>query len=165
VLPPKLIMSPVDFSGHAEDALNTAADLATRLGSELLLVHVVPAIPELPSPSAIFTERQYEEALHEDATKRLNGLICKLAERGVMARSEIGTANDISGELLRIAEHKAVDLIVIATHGTGTWHRLAFGSVAEKVVRLAPCPVLILRVQSESESAKTARGEATASSH
>jgi nucleotide-binding universal stress UspA family protein len=158
-------MSPVDFSGHSEDALNTAANLATRFGSELLLVHIVPAIPKLPSPMAIFSERQYEEALHEDAVKRLDETIRTLAQRGVKARSEVGTANDISGELLRIAEHNSVDLLVIATHGVTGWRQLAFGSVAEKVVRLAPCPVLILRVQAEAQPAEASRSEAVASSH
>jgi nucleotide-binding universal stress UspA family protein len=48
-------------------------------------------------------------------------------------------------EILRITEHNSADLIVIATHGMTGWHRLVFGSVAEKVVRLASCPVLVLR--------------------
>ncbi len=48
-------------------------------------------------------------------------------------------------EILRIAEHDSADLIVISTHGMTGWHRLVFGSVTEKVVRLAPCPVLVLR--------------------
>jgi nucleotide-binding universal stress UspA family protein len=60
-------------------------------------------------------------------------------------------------ELLRIAEHNNVDLIVIATHGMTGWHKLAFGSVAEKVVRLATCPVLVLRAQPEAESRETSK--------
>jgi nucleotide-binding universal stress UspA family protein len=68
-------------------------------------------------------------------------------------------------ELLRIAERNNVDLIVIATHGMTGWHKLAFGSVAEKVVRLATCPVLVLRAQPETESQQTSRAASVAVSH
>jgi nucleotide-binding universal stress UspA family protein len=57
----------------------------------------------------------------------------------------VGTANDVPMEIIRVAEHRSPDLIVIATHGTTGWNRLVFGSVAEKVVHLASCPVLLLR--------------------
>jgi nucleotide-binding universal stress UspA family protein len=157
MLPPKLIMSPIDFSEHSEEALKAATDLASCLGSELCLVHVVPAIPKLPSPTAVFREGEYEEQLHKDAEKRLSEMVRKIGERGLRAISVVGTANDVSMELLRIAEHHNVDLIVIATHGMTGWHRLAFGSVTEKVVRLATCPVLVLRAQPETESQQTSR--------
>jgi nucleotide-binding universal stress UspA family protein len=52
-------------------------------------------------------------------------------------------------EVLRVAEHQKADLIVIATHGMTGWNRLVFGSVAEKVVRLAHCAVLIIRSQGD----------------
>ena len=72
---------------------------------------------------------------------RLNELTRKLTEKGVKARSEVGTANDVGMEIIRLAESNGVDLIVIATHGMTGWHRLAFGSAAEKVVLWlrAPC--------------------------
>jgi nucleotide-binding universal stress UspA family protein len=57
-------------------------------------------------------------------------------------------------EIIRIGEKEKVDLIVIATHGQTGWRHLVFGSVAERVVRLAPCPVLTIRVPHE-ESKKT----------
>jgi nucleotide-binding universal stress UspA family protein len=131
--------------------------MGSRLGAELLLVHVVPAIPRLPSATAFFHEGEYEEELHKCAQKRLDEMVRALEGRGIKARSEVGTANDVSMELLRIAEHNNVDLIVIATHGMTGWHKLAFGSVAEKVVRLATCPVLVLRAQPEAESRETSK--------
>ena len=79
-------------------------------------------------------------------------MVRAVGRRGVAARSVVGTANDVSMELLRIAEHSGVDMIVIATHGMTGWHKLAFGSVTDKVVRLAACPVLVLRVQAEARS-------------
>ena len=157
MLPPKLIMSPIDFSDHSDVALKAATDMASRLEAELLLVHVVPAIPRLPSASAFFHEGEYEEELHKCAQKRLDEMVRALEGRGLKARAEVGTANDVSMELLRIAEHNNVDLIVIATHGMTGWHKLAFGSVAEKVVRPATCPVLVLRAQQVAESPETVK--------
>src|ERR1700742_976123 len=152
MLPPKLIMAPVDFSKHSDEGAKTAVELAALYGSELCLVHVVPAIPKLPSPSVIFHEREYEEELLKDAQKRLDEIVQQVSERGVTAKAIVGTANDTGAELLRIAEQNHVDLIVIPTHGMTGWHRLAFGSVAEKVVRLADCPVLVLRDKPTAES-------------
>jgi nucleotide-binding universal stress UspA family protein len=164
VLPPKLIMSPIDFSEHSQNALKTATDLASSFGAELCLVHVVPAIPKLPSAGTMFHEGEYERQLHEDAQKQLDEMVRTIGRRGVAARTVVGTANDVSMELLRIAEHNSVDLIVIATHGMTGWHKLAFGSVTDKVVRLAACPVLVLRAQAEAESPESAKKESVASS-
>ena len=151
MLPPKLILAPLDFSDPSNEALNTAVDLASQFGSELLLVHVVPMLPRLPSPAVIFNEAEFEQELHKDAVARLNELTLKLSAKGVKALSEVGTANDVGMEIIRLAEHNNVDLIVIATHGMTGWHRLAFGSVAEKVVRLAPCAVLTLRMRNQNQ--------------
>jgi nucleotide-binding universal stress UspA family protein len=156
MLPPKVILSPIDFSDPANEALGTAADLATRFDSELMLVHVVPMLPRLPSPAVIFNEADYEQELHRDAVERLTELARRLMANGVKARSEVGTANDVGMEIVRLAGHNHVDLIVIATHGMTGWHRLAFGSVAEKVVRLAGCPVLLLRAEAAGKPASSA---------
>ena len=80
MLPPKVIVSPIDFSTHSNDALGTAADLASRFGSEVCLVHVVPAIPKLPSARTIFKEAEYELALHADAEKQLGQMAEALAD-------------------------------------------------------------------------------------
>jgi nucleotide-binding universal stress UspA family protein len=152
MLPPKSILSPVDFSSPSDEALKTAADLAVQSGSQLCLLHVVPALPKLPSSVSIFKEGDYENELHKDAAQRLSKLARDLAQRGIRTTTAVGTANDVGMEIIRIAEHDGVDLIVIATHGMTGWHRLAFGSVAEKVVRLAPCPVLVLRAHPTEHS-------------
>jgi nucleotide-binding universal stress UspA family protein len=145
MLPPKVIVSPIDFSCHSQDALQTAADLAKQFGSEVLLVHAVPAITKLPSATSIFHEAEFEKELHKDAERRLKALAEELEKRGLKVRTEVGIANDVGMEILRIAERDGADLIVISTHGMTGWHRLVFGSVTEKVVRLASCPVLVLR--------------------
>jgi len=154
---PKVILAPVDFSAHSDDALNEAADLAVLFGSQLLLVNVVAALPKLPSTGAFFHEAEYEGELHKESQKRLDSLSQKYAAKGIAVRTEVGTANDVPMEILRIGEHNAADLIVIATHGMTGWRQLAFGSVTDKVVRLATCPVLVLRA---NPAAKPSSSEA-----
>jgi nucleotide-binding universal stress UspA family protein len=166
MIPPKLILSPIDFSNHSEDAVKVAADLASRLGSELCLVHVVPMLPRLPSVSAFFHEAEYEQALHNDADQRLRQMAATLGQNGLKVRTTVGTANDVGMELLRIAEQNNADLIVIATHGITGWHKLAFGSVTEKVLRMATCPVLVLKAQAAGESSDSpAKQASVAASH
>jgi nucleotide-binding universal stress UspA family protein len=152
MLPPKLILSPIDFSDHSQKALNVAADLATVFDSELLLFHAVPAVPRLPAASEIFQEAKYEGELHEDAEQRLQAMAQTLTQKGLRVKWELGLANEAGMEILRVAEHHNVDLIVIATHGMTGWHRLVFGSVAEKVVRLSHGPVLVLRAEGKEGS-------------
>ncbi|MGB7754297.1 MAG: universal stress protein [Candidatus Acidiferrales bacterium] len=145
MLPPKLILSPIDFSDSSHGALDVAADFAARFGAELLLVHVMPAIQDLPEKVSVFKEGEYDQSLDDAAAKRLADLAATLAQKNVKARTEMGTANDVGMELVRIAEHEHADMIIIATHGMTGWHKIAFGSVAEKVVKQASCPVLVLR--------------------
>lgn len=151
MLQPKLILAPIDFSNPSRDAVETAADLAVRFGAELLLVHVVAALPKLPPDVSIFKEGEYERRLHEDAERRLGAMAAEQKKKGLSVRSEVGVANDVGMELLRIAEHNHADLIVIATHGVTGWNQFLFGSVAEKVVRRAQVPVLLLRLGPENK--------------
>jgi nucleotide-binding universal stress UspA family protein len=151
IVPPRLILAPIDFSEFSNAAVDVAADLAAQFHSELCLAYVVPAIPKLPSGVSILKEGEYENELHREAEDKLQKLCDGLKQRGLKAEYETGTANAVPQEILRIAEHKDADLIVIATHGATAWNRMMFGSVAEKVVHLAPCPVLILKTHHEAK--------------
>jgi nucleotide-binding universal stress UspA family protein len=155
MLPPKVILSPIDFSTHSDEALKVAADLALQFGAELCLVHVVPAIPKLPASVSIFNEGEYEQELHKNAASRLKEIADGLARKGVVVTSQVGTANEVGMEILLAAEHAHADLIVISSHGETGWHRLAFGSVAEKVVRLATCPVLVLPAEMKAKASES----------
>lgn len=156
MLPPKVILAPIDFSAHSDEAVKVAADLAAEFGSKLCLVYVVPAIPKLPLSVSIFKEGEYEQELHKDAEKRLAQIADGLASKGLTVTSEVGIANEVGMEILRIAEEHHADLIVIATHGMTGWRELAFGSVAEKVVRLATFPVLVLPAHREAAARTSA---------
>lgn len=159
---PKLVLSPIDFSDSSLEALAVARDIASRYGSEILLVHVVPVIPKLPENVGIFHEGAYENDLIHSAELKLADLVAKLKEQGTTARSTVGLANDVAMEILRAAEHERADLIVIATHGMTGWRRLAFGSVTDKVVRTADCPVLVLRKSTAAQAEPAAEKSASA---
>jgi nucleotide-binding universal stress UspA family protein len=147
MLPPKLILAPIDFSDASRAALDVAAEMASRFGAELLLVHVQPAIQDLPKSVSIFKEGQYDESLDDEAAKQLKDLAAAVAQKNVRVRTELGTGNDVGMELIRIAESEHADLIVIATHGMTGWREFAFGTVAEKVLKQGDCPVLLLRAK------------------
>jgi nucleotide-binding universal stress UspA family protein len=154
MLPPKLILSPIDFSEPSLEALDAAIDIASRYNAGLLLEYVVPVIPRLPDAISILKEGDYERELIKNAEERLTELAKKVTEKGLSVRTSVGLANDAAMEIIRAADHENVDLIVIATHGMTGWRRLAFGSVTEKVVRTANCPVLVLRKNQAGESSE-----------
>ena len=152
MMPPKLILAPIDFSDASRAALDVAVDMASRFGAELLLVYVVPAIPDLPKDVSIFKEGDYDKSLENKDAQRLKDLAGTVANKNVKVRTELGSGNDVGMELIRIAENEHADLIVIATHGMTGWREFAFGTVAEKVVKQADCPVLVLRAKAGEDA-------------
>jgi len=143
----KNILVPIDFSEGSDEAVGYAFDLASRLGASLHVMHVVenPFVPGAfmemyaPPPADYFLdmERQAEARLRQTLT----------AEQQARVRAEFSTrtgtpATEILG---RLEEEPRIDLVVMATHGRGAVARLMMGSVTEKIVRAAPCPVLTLR--------------------
>jgi nucleotide-binding universal stress UspA family protein len=84
------------------------------------------------------------EAVEATAKKSLEEVINQRVPKELRAR-QIIVLRGAADEIIRITEEEKVDLIVIATHGQTGWRHMIFGSVAEKVVRLAPCPVLTIR--------------------
>jgi universal stress protein A len=125
--------------------VQAASELAEHFGAELLLVNVVPALPSVPpDPNYVFKIPEYEQYLHLDAEKHLREEREKLVSRNVKVRTKVGHGS-AAEEVVLIAKTEGADLIVIATHGSTGLERWVFGSVAEKVVRLAECPVLTVR--------------------
>jgi nucleotide-binding universal stress UspA family protein len=148
MLPIQKVLCPTDFSQPSRDGLAAAAELALHFGSELLLVHALPVLPALPpDPNFVFNVPEYELALHADANERLRKLAEEMAAKGIKTRTFVGHG-DAGSEIVRIAKEEAAGLVVIATHGATGWRHVVFGSVAEKVVRLAHCPVLTVRATS-----------------
>jgi nucleotide-binding universal stress UspA family protein len=93
---------------------------------------------------------EYEEALHANAQRKVNEVIEQRLPKDARPRG-IVTQGDTPTEIARLAEEEHADLIVIATHGMTGWRHLVFGSVTEKVLRLASCPVLTIRQPLEAK--------------
>jgi len=150
MLPIKLILCPTDFSGPACTCVRNASELAEHFGAELLLVNVVPVLPPAPpDPNYVFKIPEYERYLHADAEKQLRETREKLVNQNVKVRTKVGHGS-AADEIVLIAKTEGADLIVISTHGSTGLEHFFFGSVAEKVVRLAECPVLTVREKRES---------------
>jgi nucleotide-binding universal stress UspA family protein len=141
----KTILCPTDFSEPSYEGLKYAIELATSFSADLCLINVVPAVPPLPTnPTFVFEVPEYERGLHADAERKLRELIEQRVPKSLKVRTVIGH-EDAGGEIVRIAEDERADLIVMATTGMRGFRHVLFGSVAEKVVRLAACPVLTVR--------------------
>jgi nucleotide-binding universal stress UspA family protein len=145
------ILVPTDFSPPSHAALDMAIELGRRFGAEITLMHAhqVPSYlyPEgmMPVSADILAD------LERSIVAELGRLAAFASAAGVPAatRHAIGIAVD---EIVRAASELPADLIVMGTHGrTGLRHAL-LGSVAEKVVRRAPCPVLTVRPGDQSEA-------------
>jgi nucleotide-binding universal stress UspA family protein len=145
MLPIKLVLAPTDFSDVSVETVARARELAEHFGAELLVLHVIPPIPTLPSdPHYNFEVPAYQEALRENAKRQIEEAAPDPVASGLKSQTLV-SYGDPAKEIVRIAEEQSVDMIVIATHGLTGWQHLVFGSVAEKVVRTAKCPVLTVR--------------------
>jgi len=140
------ILAPTDFSEYSKSALNYACEFAEVFGAELHLLHVLQDMAvSIEEPGLAFASTgDYAAEYQASAEQSLSQLLDSEWETGKRVVREV-----IPGvpflEIVRYAKANDIDLIVIGTHGrTGLAHVL-IGSVAEKVVRKAPCPVLTVR--------------------
>jgi len=155
MLPIKKILCPTDFSEPSYEAIKTAGELAFHFGSELCLLHVVSPVPMVPigGESSVFNVSLYEQELEASSKRTLEEIVNHLEWKELKTRL-IALRGNPADEIVRIADEEKVDLIVIATRGRTGLDRLIFGSVAEKVVRLAKCQVLTVAGQPSTEAGK-----------
>jgi universal stress protein A len=163
MLPFKKILCPTDFSDPSLQALKVAVELAQNFSATLLLVNIVPPIPVPTRPiagstlaepglSPAFDVTSYLMELTGSAREGLQKLAQEHVPPGIPTEISVSSGQpDL--EIIKIAKQEDADLIVIATHGQRGWRRFLFGSVAEKVVRLAERPVLVIHGPPEGEPA------------
>lgn len=142
----KRICCPIDFSDASRAAMEVAADLARRGGANLVLLHAYP-IPgyTFPDGSVVASPRMMQE-LADQARKHLEEWRLEAEKLVGAPRVRCETAiGEPAAEILSFARSSGADLLVLGTHGrTGLEHAL-MGSIAERVVRRAHCPVLTVR--------------------
>jgi nucleotide-binding universal stress UspA family protein len=142
----KHILAPTDFSAHSRSALYYAAALAEKFAARITLLHVYQDmtlfLPETIAAGAVVVPpvEQMISAVHESLSREVQE--CKLDHLKPALEVREGSAYY---EIVRFAEEAGADLIVLGTHGRGALAHLLMGSVAEKVVRKSPCPVLTVR--------------------
>jgi nucleotide-binding universal stress UspA family protein len=151
-LPPteiRRLVVPLDGSALAKEALPTARSLATRLGIPLHLITVVDILPSIPtalSPVVAFDAEAYEGVLAEidaDATAMLTAVREPLDRSGLQTSFCVLRGSPFSTIAAAVQEG---DLIIMTSHGRGRMRRWLLGSVAEKLVREAPVPVILVPV-------------------
>jgi nucleotide-binding universal stress UspA family protein len=134
----------MDFSEYANQALEYAINLAGPLDAHLTLLHVIQAIPLGGVDMGVTLPYTYLQDLEAEITQSLDACLARVTAAGL--EGDIVVVHGVPfHEIVETAKAHKVALIVMGTHGrTGLQHVL-LGSVAEKVVRLAPCPVLVAR--------------------
>lgn len=139
----RLILYPTDFSENAAAAWPHALQMAEQLGAVLLLLHVIPA-PSM-TPETFLAAEQWAE-IFAAQRREAEGKLRALAATAAGVKADVLVTRGVPFlEIARVARDRKADLVVMGTHGrTGLVHAL-MGSVAERVVRIAPCPVLTVR--------------------
>jgi nucleotide-binding universal stress UspA family protein len=150
---PTKILVPIDFSSSSHNALEAAIELAEQFHSELSLLHVIPEIPTVALPESVSEAAIIDEA-KKVAEKHLAKSKKSLDAKNISAKTSVEVGDDVAGAILDAIDRDQIDYIVISTHGRSGWYPCVFGSVAEKIVKLAPCPVLLLRTPQPKGSAK-----------
>jgi len=152
VKPFQRILVPVDFSEPSSRTLQVAADLSRRYEAAVTLVHVYESpVIRVPEVSMFISQAQVDELLAKLRTTLAT------AQREAEAAGALQVSTQLlegsaASEIRDFAQQGAFDLIVMGTHGrTGVDH-LLMGSVAERVVRTAPCPVLTIRMPSPAKA-------------
>lgn len=149
----KNILVPTDFSEASKAALQYACQLADVLGASLSILHTVQA----PYPASAYTEyhslpQEFVERLEQEAMHGLGTALSADAQAKYRVRLVLRRGAAAPEILAYLAEHDEVGLVVMATHGRGGVARLMMGSVTDRIVRSAPCPVLTLRVPDVEEA-------------
>ena len=135
----KNILVATDFSEPAEVATDYGQDLARSYGATLHVMHVIEDMLAMYAPELGFALPAIEQNIEAAVQRDLD----EISSRGGDSfRTVVSRAPNVSRAITEYAAANAIDLIIVGTHGRGAVSRFLMGSVAERVVRTAPCPVL-----------------------
>lgn len=142
------ILLPTDFSDHANEALGYAASLAQQHGASLTLVHAYDVVPYVLPEGPLLDDVQVRE-LQTALEKQLQKQKEQARATGVSQVAALLLQGQPANEIVRVADEQGFDLIVMGTHGRTGLSHLLLGSVTEKVVRRASCPVLTIPLRTK----------------
>jgi universal stress protein A len=138
------ILYPVDFSDYAEEILEYAVAVASRFNSELHLIHVIPNLNYF-TPYESFLTPENMVAIERNIETEVDRDLTALAEKVSVPVKKVTKTGVTFVEIIEYVKEAGIDLVVMGTHGRSGIEHVLIGSVAEKVVRKAPCPVLTIR--------------------
>jgi nucleotide-binding universal stress UspA family protein len=143
-MPQPIILFPTDFSTASDAALPHAEVLAKQKSASLLILHV-------EEPPLAYGGGELYYGLPEPSSERILKMLedVKPSDPSVPCTHRL-TMGDPAGVIVRIAAEEGAEMIVLGTHGRSGMTRMLMGSVAEAVVRRAPCPVLVYRAAAET---------------
>lgn len=142
----KTVLVATDFGEPSAAALNYGRDLARSYGAALHVVHVAEnVLARYAGDGSLALLPQLQKEVEESARKQLAELVTDEDRRQLHAKAEVLTALGPADAIIEYAKSHKADIIVMGTHGRGALAHLLVGSVAERVVRTAPCPVLTVR--------------------
>jgi nucleotide-binding universal stress UspA family protein len=145
----KRILVPLDGSELAEKALQQALSLCPESG-EIVLLQVIRLPLPVMTPDVGMTMPVIDmDDMFDEAMAYLNGWVEELADKGVQASAAVVEGDNVADTIADYAKEHDIALIVQSTHGRGGFSRLVFGSVAEGVLRQAPCPVMFIRANTD----------------
>jgi nucleotide-binding universal stress UspA family protein len=138
------VLVPIDFSPYAEQALDYAIALAQKLQARATLLHVIQPPLVAGADMGVWPSPAFIEDLETAITSDMEGYLARVTAAGL--EGELVVVHGVPfQEILNTAKARQVDLIIMGTHGRTGLSHVFLGSVVEKVVRLAPCPVLVAR--------------------
>jgi len=142
----KKILVATDFGEASDSALNYGRDLARTYGAKLHVLHVAENLfARYRDEGSMVVLPQMQTDVENAARKRLEGLVTDEDRTMLRAEPVVLTALGTAEAIVEYAKAHTVDIIVMGTHGRRALSHLLMGSVAERVVRMAPCPVLTVR--------------------
>ena len=141
----KNVLVATDFSEPSAVALDYGRDLARSYSATLHVIHVIENRLALHGPEIGFAYAEIERNIEAGVRRDLEAALTADDYQMLNARTVILRASNVSHSITGYAKDNAIDLIVVGTHGRGAIQRFLIGSVADRIMRTAPCPVLTVR--------------------
>jgi nucleotide-binding universal stress UspA family protein len=143
----KKILLATDFGDSSAFALEYARELATKFGAELHIIHVVADIGQaaLGAPGLAMDMVELQRNLEREGAGRVEALLTTFDRDVLRAKTVCRTAGHPAEAIVDYAKEAGADVIVVGTHGRQGLSHMLVGSVAERVVRSAPCPVVVAK--------------------
>jgi nucleotide-binding universal stress UspA family protein len=141
--PPTKILVPLDFSDSSHAALAAASEYGEKFHAEIEVLHVIAITPDFNGSDFFPNTSRLEEVRSEVETK-LESYTNDMRSKGIRTSWTIEAGNDVAESIVMVWKRDSADMVIISTHGMSGWRPLLFGSITEKVLKHAQCPLLLL---------------------